>query len=238
MVKLNSNYQKFFTNASAAGFGAGEIINYLENIFTNPEQRQQRKSLENNPNLRPDEAANLSQVQRSEAPLNVAKAIPGVIGKAGAIGAAASAAPDLLKKGLELLGGNKQLPKNETSAETNQKPVEESPSTPFDNFLSQHPELGAFIQKQLKSGFTPPDAALKAKAVPKFRPSISKIEGDIGQPLENILSQLFGGSQENQGQSMTQKVVQQAQGMQQSSNNREKMAKVVALMQARMGQQG
>lgn len=105
----------------------------------------------------------------------------------------------MLKAGVGALGyiagsGQPQDAKEPVSQEEPQQPGG------FENFLQKHPELGAFLQKELQSGLQPSDAVMRAKAVKKFRNQIEDIENDIGQPLEAIIGQLFGASQKQKKQ--------------------------------------
>jgi len=99
-------------------------------------------------------------------------------------------------------------PKAQPQAQPKVSPQVSTPSSGAANFIAQHPELGAFLDQKMEKGMSVIQAATEARKVRKLLPMIQDIEQNIGQPLEDILTQLFLGSQQG-GQQAQQGTSQQ-----------------------------
>jgi hypothetical protein len=103
------------------------------------------------------------------------------------------------------------------------QPVQATPQVPSDIFLKKHPELGMFLEKKINEGIAPAEAAKRARGVTKFKSKISSLEDHLGQPFEDIVSQVFGMPE----------AASQSQG-----NTAQDIAQLQALMQQWMAMRG
>lgn len=181
LEKINPKMKAFFGGATAAGYSANEAMDFLRSEFG---------SKQNQFGNRPDEEAAMNRSEHERAPERLAKGA--AIGAAGILGGIGGAA----------LGGL-------AAGSDEQQPTQQQSTNPFQEFISQNPELGGFLQKEISSGISPSDAAMKAKGIKKFRESIASIEDEVGQPFESLLGQLFQGSQ---AKPQSQSSPQQAKG--------------------------
>ncbi len=94
LEKVDPRLKTFFTGAFASGYGADEAMDFLRTKFENPEHERLEEGSKRG-SLRPDEAAGLQQIRKSQDIKNNVK--KGVALGAGLAGGAASL----------LLGGNK-----------------------------------------------------------------------------------------------------------------------------------
>lgn len=229
MAKINPNFSNFFSNAAAAGFGSNEIISFMQNVFSNPSANAEKSRLHKGASqgsLRPDELESLQEIHRSEAPERVLKGAAKAAGTLGGIGLAAGKLPDLLKTGAGIL--NSLQGKKNPTQEPQEEPQQEKPMG-FEEFIRQYPELGNFLDDQILSkGVTPTQAATEARNKRLFKPIIGKIEGDIGQSFEDILNQFFQGKQKTQQE-------QPQNPTRQGMSTADKQARIVELIQQRMG---
>lgn len=237
MAKINPNFSSFFQNAVSAGFGSNEIISFMQNLFHNPSQSNERSRLQSGGGLRPDEEEASSAIHRAEEPERIIKGAAKVAGTIGGIGLAASKIPGLVKSGLAATSTKKSSKEKNKSSDQKEEPSTTEQVNPseskskkqplgFAEFIKQYPELGNFFDISINHNGTPiQDAVAMAREKKLLNPIISRIEKDIGQSMEEILSQFFQGSQKNQ---------QQAQPEQTSESRSDKQARIIQLLKERM----
>ena len=206
MAKINENFSNFFAKATAAGFGTNQIVSFMQDIFSNPSAQAEKKRLNKGVSegtLRPDEEAAAQSIHRAEGPERALKRGAGLAATAGGIGLGVAQLPGLIKKGAGILGG--LLNQGKQSQEQQNQTNEQEPKQPggFQEFIKQNPELGAYLDSLMQKGLDPVKAASEAKKNRKFGPLVQSIEGQMGQSFEDMISQLFQGSQGN-GQNTSQ----------------------------------
>lgn len=198
--KINPRLQSFIKGSLAAGYGGNEILSYLKNQISSPQEALGRTP-------RPDEEAIQNINAKSEMPLNLAKgaATAGLALGGGALASALPAAAGALAG-----GGGEEEKVSETVTEKPMKAKEPTLKekivedvkymTPSDTFIRKHPELGRFLDSLIKQGASPVEAAAQAKRSKKWSPLVSSIEESMGQPFEELIGRLFQPSgQINQG---------------------------------------
>lgn len=225
MKKINKNFSAFFSNAAAAGYGANQVISFLTDMFQTPAKKSERNRLsqgEAEGTLRPDESSALQELHQSDTPIRGAKNIASTINKLGGAAFAGVNAPEVLKKGLDILGGlggssqKKQNTDQPISPDTNQQSGSsqpnskqtdpqnpQSPANAAQSFINQHPELGIYLDRQMQEGKTPEQAALSAKQHKKYSRDVSQIERDVGMDFIDLINQIFSNQpkRENPAQS-------------------------------------
>ncbi len=188
LERVNPFFKKFFKQTAKYGYPLGATLGFLKSEIGGNKTQQSQE----NENLRPDEAANL-EIKRQG---NVAPRLGKAIAK-GALGATLGGAAGATLSGIEGLINPSEEQKNQqiTTQEENAFQQQPTPKTPFDEFLRQNPELGAYLDKQMKAGHDPIVAATQAKKISKFRSLISQLEEDMGQSFEDLIGYLFYGRQ-------------------------------------------
>ncbi len=243
LEKVNPKMKSFFSGALAAGYTADQAMDFLRDQFSSGEQSQDGS-------LRPDELAGLNRRKQEEAPSRVAQGIAAT--GAGALGGLGAAALTGLGQQATQQAQNAQPQLTQQQTPSSPPPASAAPQQPppspqspqpaqpqqqaqspgqqpvqgataaFMQFLQKHPELGNFITKEIQSGLTPVDAALNAKGEKKLKSIIDNIESSIGEPLENIIAQLFnmnmGQKNQSAGQNTTQNSQASGQNTTQSGN--------------------
>jgi hypothetical protein len=200
MAKINPNFSNFFTNATAAGFGSNEIISFMQDMFSNPYATAEKSRLQEGTrsgSLRPDELEAAQISKRNEAPERIAKGAAKAAGTIGGIGLAAGKLPGAIQAGLGALSALGGKGKSEPSQS---EQGQERPGG-FQSFLSQHPELGKFLDDLIiGKKVSPMQAAAEAKKKRSFQPIIAQVEDDVGQSFEDLLKQFFQGSESEERQ--------------------------------------
>lgn len=173
LEKINPKMKSFFSGALAAGYTADQAMDFLRDQFS-PSQEKATSS------LRPDEESAINRKEYEEAPSKVAQGL-GTLA-AGSLGGLAGAA---------LTGAGKLAEENNQTSE----PERSIQPGAFLEFIKKNPELGSYLDSLMQQGADPVQAAMKAKKHRKFAPLVQSIEGQMGQSFEDLLSQLFQGSQ-------------------------------------------
>lgn len=187
LEKISPKMKSFFGGSLAAGYTANEAMDYLRNEFSSQGQKETRAVDEN---ARPDELAAKARLSHEEQPSRIAQTV-GAAGL-GAIGGAGASA----------LTGAAQVA-NQTSAQPEAEQASQQPGG-FLEFIKQNPELGSYLDSLIQKGADPIQAASQAKGVRKFRPLVESIEKQMGVSFEDLIGQLFQGSQSAQGQQSQQ----------------------------------
>lgn len=184
LEKVDPRFKKFFSESSKYGYPLGGALGFLKSELGQGNQEVDQS-------LRPDEAANIETKRQQQAPQRVAGAVANIAGGA-ALGGLGSAA-------LGALTGQDQ----QAQPEANKESISQSQETPqkqnpggFQEFIKQNPELGKFLDAEMKKGSSPSQAGQKAKSMRKFKDLIKEIESNIGQSFEDLLNQLFQGSEQ------------------------------------------
>lgn len=184
LEKVSPKLKSFLGGATAAGYSANEAIDFLRDQFSRPHMKQPGSG------ARPDEQAAFNRRQHEEAPQRAAQGVAS-IGAAGLGGLGAAA-----------LTGAGQIANQVTS---NQQPDQSSQQPGgFLEFIKQNPELGSYIDSLIQQGIDPIQAASQAKKHRKFSPLVQSIESQMGQSFEDLIAQLFQGSQGSQNQRSSQ----------------------------------
>jgi len=66
--------------------------------------------------------------------------------------------------------------------------------TPFDVLKQRHPEIGTFLQAEMKKGRSPYEAAAAARAKKALQDPIAKLEAEAQVPFEGLIAHIFGGN--------------------------------------------
>jgi hypothetical protein len=189
LQKVNPKLKRFLGTSAALGYGANEIIEFLREKAQSVGERQFRSSLQervSNGMARPDEGANLERLNQSALPGNLLQgAAASGIGALGGLGAAG-----MINKGAK----STITPLIEQT--TPQASGEEKPG--IENLFKQYPQLGKAINAEMSKGSPIEIAAREVKKKKLLKPIISKIENQVGQPFEDVVSQLFYGFGERQ----------------------------------------
>jgi len=179
LEKINPKMKSFFSGAVAAGYTANEAMDFLRDQFSSGVEQQKSGS------LRPDEQAGINRRKQEEAPARIAQGI-GTLA-AGALGGVGASA---------LTGLGQSAMQDSQSTEKESQIQSQNPGG-FQEFIKQNPELGAYLDSLMQKGMDPVQAASQAKKHRKFGPLVQSIEGQMGQSFEDLISQLFQGSQPN-----------------------------------------
>lgn len=181
--KIAPGIGPFVAGAQAAGYVSDQVVDFLRNKYMSPQERTKRAELEDRSSqgvARPDERAELARFQQRGAPVdafaNAAKLGSRLIG---GLGSAAQA---------------EQLDQQSNQSQQTSQPETQAQAKGPDmssSFLSQYPELGKFIQGQISIGSSPQEAAMNARKKRLLSPIISKIEGQVGEKFEDVVSRLF-----------------------------------------------
>jgi len=187
--KVDKRFDKFFDNAVTKGFSLDQAMGYLVDRFAGKSSLENELAGRASQDQRPDEMAALQQVQQSKLPARAGQA------------ALAYGLP------FALGGGEKETPmekEGEAGAAIQKGQAQPQAQEPggFLEFKKQNPELGRFLDTEIKKGTAPRGAALAAKKKRQFLEPIGSIEQNVGQPFEDLLDYLFqGGRQGGQQQS-------------------------------------
>lgn len=218
--KIAPKLVPFIAGASSAGYAADQVLDFLKNQFISPKEKRERASLTERVGsgvARPDEAANLSRMERKAAPFeNAQQGIRMASQLAGGLASLGGqpqqqeepkkqeAPPQLTQEEISQLPGQpKQLPARglgQGLPVVNQRaqgmaapqPQEQSRSfNPLAAIIGQFPQLGQFLDEQIKAGKEPREAAILAKKKRLLSPIVGKIEKDVGQAFEDMIATLF-----------------------------------------------
>lgn len=193
--------------------------------------------------MRPDEKANLSEIERDQQlRRNIGKGVSaiGTLGTAGlGAGLAAKITPFLsqhIPVDLAIKGINKISPKLGQFLKRGQsmgldieegieyikgqmKPKEDSPEqNPFSFLARYSPQLAQIIRTHIQGGRSPKEAAALAYTTGKFNKEIQNIQKDTKENFEDYLERLFmnaKGNSEDSGMMQQQGQPQQGQPQQQ-----------------------
>jgi len=222
MAKVNKNFSNFFSKAAAAGYGSNQVIQFLQGLYSNPVAEGEKERLNagmSKGTLRPDEQESLQEIERSQTPAEIAKGAGNLAFSLGGAGLAVTKGPAILKKASGAIGkffGKEEVAKKTVKGVKNAAKAASSSAAPvaevatatqapqaanaLQSFVSQYPQLGKALNKHVQAGMGMKDAAIQVKKNKMYSPITKKIESDMGQPFEDLVGQLFGGSEgESQG---------------------------------------
>ncbi len=223
--KVAPKYASFLGNASAAGYGSNEILNFLKSKFSSKNEKEaedhaQLERRKEGGNARADErAASTLQTQRSDSRDLLSKGAS-AIGNIGAAALGGAAIPAAMQGINSFLGQreDQQQPQQDQAQPTQQaQPINKAPSNgqatptgqpnhnPASSFISQFPELAKYIESEIAKGASPQEAASTARARKLLRPIIDKIESGIGEKFEDLISRLYPGKVKETSGSSNQK---------------------------------
>ena len=221
--KLNPKMKSFISGATAAGWGADKIFSFLRDKFSGQESPDNRTSLRPDEKAaksqRRQEEAPGKAIQTGAtlaaaglggglAARAVGAAIPAVIGGSESAKQKQQPSPEaqaqqaeqpkqpnlreqIIKQAEGMVPGS---PAQQPSApQAPQAPT--GAATPIQSFIAQHPQLGAFLDQQIKNGALPEEAALAAKTNKKFQNDVAAIEQQVGQDFVSLVKQLFSFDQ-------------------------------------------
>lgn len=100
--------------------------------------------------------------------------------------AQAQQAPHRLQAALKAKNGPQATPQ---APQPNQ-----TAGTPFDMLKRNSPEIGAFMESEMKKGRSPYEAAAAARAKKALQEPITKLEAQAQVPFEGIIAHIFGGN--------------------------------------------
>jgi len=203
LEKIDPRFKNFFSATSKFGYPAGAAIGFLKS-----ELGKGFSDSKVDPNLRPDEAANLERKRQNEFPQRLVGAATNVAA-GGALGGLGGAA-------ISGLGSIMGKPSAEQSNQQQPQKQESAPEQQYDPgaAFSKFPELMKFVSQEASSGGNAQSIASKARKSVKLRTFVNTIEQEIGEPFENLLGRLIGGGQQQAAQP-AQSAPQMSQGKQQ-----------------------
>lgn len=178
LSKVNPKFKNFFTEAASYGIDTNRAISYLTDRFSNQNNQQFEQGLAQRGaqgQLRPDEMAAQTDISNSRIPGRIAKGIASF----GGAGLASS------------FGDSDQ--QQDQPQDQSQQPQQPGG---VQNFIAQHPELGAFMDSQINQGKSPDQAAMAAKQSRKFGPIVESIEKNVGQDFVSLINQLYSGQRQ------------------------------------------
>lgn len=193
LEKINPKFRKVFGEAEKYGYPAGAVLGFLRSEMGGGSQEPV------NPQERPDISANKELKRQSQLPQRLAGAVGNVAGGA-ALGGLSGAALGGLSSVMSNPESSQQSPE-QVQPQTKPQPQSPEQQKPggFQTFLDKHPELGRFLDMLIGKGMEPKQAALEAKKQSKLIPMIQDIESNIGQSLEDLMGQLFQGTDKFKG---------------------------------------
>ncbi len=224
LSKLNSKVGKFIFDATAYGYGADQILDYLRNQFEGTHQTQERSRLESgSPSLRPDELSSLEQMKQREAPSRLLqKGIATAAGLSGGLG------------GMEENEMQNQQPKEVSRSTTQVTPLQEEQMEPPQKRQSPQgilealsPQLKQFVEDRISKGG--PLNRIAALAKSHFFDEVNQIQQESGMEFSDLLESLYG--QERNSARVMGLQQQPDQGKQQLANSM--MAAVEMMRQLR-----
>jgi hypothetical protein len=187
---IDPRLQKFLTGAAAAGFGTDQAIDFLRSKFDSGSGQQGTE--------RPDEAAGRKQVEQSNVAPNAlqsaASLAGGVAGGLGALGLGSAQQAQQPQPQIAQQPSPQPQSAPQPQNENPQGQHQARSYNPGAGFISQHPELGAYLDELMKKGNSPKQAAEMARASRKFGALVSQIENEIGQDFPSLIDQLFNPS--------------------------------------------
>lgn len=191
LSKLNSKVGKFIFDATAYGYGADQILDYLRNQFEGTHQTQERSRLESGPpSLRPDELSSLEQMKQREAPSRLLqKGIATAAGLSGGLG------------GMEENEIENQQPKEVSRSAPQVTPIqEEQMDAPKGTQIPQgilealSPKLKQFVEDRISKGN--PLARIADLAKAHFFEEINSLQEESGMAFADLLESLYGKQRE------------------------------------------
>jgi len=100
--------------------------------------------------------------------------------------AQAQQAPHRLQAALKAKNGPQATPQAPQQTQT--------AGTPFDMLKRNSPEIGAFMESEMKKGRSPYEAAAAARAKKALQEPITKLEAQAQVPFEGLIARIFGGN--------------------------------------------
>ena len=200
--KLDPRLRQYFQSAEKAGYPIGASLAFLKSSLLGEPNNQEV------PLARGDVEANKRVMQHEAFPQRAVSAIGRIAGGA-ALGGLAGAGLGALGKVLPQ-AGPEGTPSPEQPQGTSQAESQSQGPLGFQNFLSQNPELGSYLDKLMSEGMNIRDAAIKAKESRKFASVVESIEANVGQSFEDLLEQLLYGT--NPSGASAQQAAPRAQG--------------------------
>lgn len=222
LKKVVPHLNPFFSAASAAGYGASQIISFLRHRVENPNQAATQRNLEQREgqNLITGAEQSLLEAQRaSNQPWDLAESLPRAIGAGvGALGAISGAFKGQPKEkqqaeqptdprveqvqraqgGLDMRNAEQRTPRPgqatvQPTPAQNPQPVMQpvSDNQFFDHFLSQYPQLGQFIQKQISANKTPEETYTLLKKSPLYSGVVKRLEEGAQESFLDTMKRLF-----------------------------------------------
>lgn len=198
LEKAHPMFKNYFANVTAYGLDASKALDYVTERFSNPSEYEESLKSRNPDQLRTDERIAKNEIATSKAPGKLLR-------NAASLATGLSLAPseekpqDTSADQVQETAAPPQVENSDSQPQIGQqqKPQPQPQSGAY-NFIAQHPELGAYLDQQIKAGIPPDQAATQAKSMKRFRAAIEDIEGKLGQDLVSIISQLFGKGQNAQ----------------------------------------
>ncbi len=181
LEKIDPRFKNFFSATSKFGYPAGAAIGFLKS-----ELGRGLAESKVDPNLRPDEAANLERKRQLDFPQRLASSAVNVASGA-ALGGLGGAAISGLGSAMGQSGGGQ--PQQQQSALQQQQ---YDPGAAFSKF----PELMKFVSQEASAGGNAQSIASKARKSVKLRTFVNTIEQEIGDSFENLLARLIGSDQQ------------------------------------------
>ena len=215
-------------------------------------------------NLRPDEAAAMSEIERARRrDSTLKKGVKTAVGiGASALGAGVSAKilpflSEFIPQDLAMKGISKVSPKigeflkkgrdmgldvkqgfeylkNKISPKTETQPANQTQQE--ENIISKYsPELHDFLKDKIGQGLQPLAVALQATQNPKYKQIIEKMQKETGQKFSDIINSIFGGQQQAQPMAQQPQQPQQPQAPQQGQGAQDLMQMLQQLIAKRGG---
>ena len=202
LKNINPKFKSFILGASAAGFSAEKIIDFLKSEYTNQDEFKE--------GMRPDEEAAINRRKLNEKGgrdlqtaaiagaslagglgVSALTAGAGALSKAapkvaGAAAAAKKAPLNSLSKGAAAVAGS--APQAAAVAPQVAAPqVANMASKLMQNF----PQLGKFLDGEIAKGIAPIQAAANARNNKMLNPIVQKVESGINEKFEDLIGRLY-----------------------------------------------
>ena len=191
LSKLNSKVGKFIFDATAYGYGADQILDYLRNQFEGTNQSKERSRLESgSPSLRPDELASLEQMKQREAPSRLLQ--KGIATAAGLSGGLGGMEENEIQDE-QPAATSRSIPQVASIQEEQMQPPQGS-QIPQGILEALSPKLKQFVEDRISKGN--PLARIADLAKAHFFEEINSIQKESGMRFADLLESLYGKQRE------------------------------------------
>ncbi len=209
LTKISPKIGQFIVDATAYGYGADKILDYLRNEIDGGAFKEEKERVQSgDPSLRPDEAAAGEQIRQREAPSKmIQKGIglaTGIVGGLGALGEQDEGIDNEQPQ-----ASSRSVPQVASIQEEQMEP-QQSKQIPVGVLEAISPNLKKFVEDRLSAGSDLNKIASLAKS--HFFDEINQIQNESGMAFRDFLESLYGQKRQTSRSMGLQQQGQQDQG--------------------------